>query len=50
MVRVVLGDGSTSKITLYALKDKCAKFGSFIRFVPISPKFATKNLDYITQY
>ena len=44
MVRVVLGDGSPSKITSYILKNNCTKFGTFVRFV--SSKFTTKQLDY----
>ena len=43
MVRVELGGGSRSKITLYRLKNNCAKFGAFVRFVPISSKFTTKQ-------
>ena len=48
MVRVVLGDGSPSKITSYILKNNCTKFGTFVRFVPLSSKFTTKQLDYYT--
>ena len=43
MGRVVLGDGSPSKITLYILKNNCTKFGAFVCFVT---KFTTKQPDY----
>ena len=45
MVRVVLGDGSPSKIHLYLPKNNCTKLGAFVRFVPISSKFTTKQLN-----
>ena len=47
MVRVELGGGSPSKITLYILKNNCTKFGAFVRLVPISSKFTTKQPDSI---
>ena len=49
MVRVELGGGSPSKITLYRLKNNCTKFGAFVCFVPISSKFTTKQPDYIVK-
>ena len=48
MVRVVLGDGSPSRITLFILKNNCTKFGAFVCFVPKSSKFTTKQPDYIS--
>ena len=40
-VRIELGGGSPSKITLYTLKNNCTKFGAFVHFVPISSKLTT---------
>ena len=46
MVRVELGGGYPSKITLYILKNNYTKFGAFVRFVPISSKLTIKQPDY----
>ena len=45
MVRVEKGDDSPTKITLYTLKNNCTMFGALVRFVSISSKFTTKQLD-----
>ena len=46
IIRVVLGEGSLLKITLYILRNNCIKFDAFVCSVPISLIFTTKQLDY----
>ena len=38
--------GTPSKFVLYSLKDVCAKFGAFTRFVTIFVIFDANGLDY----